>query len=56
MATWFVVVCAVLASLAGGVMLAYGICVGIFSLLRVRQQTVVASPQPRSAFVRTVQS
>jgi uncharacterized protein (DUF2062 family) len=55
-ATWFVVICAVLASLAGGVMLAYGICVGMFSILRVRQQTVAATSQPRRPLVHTAQS
>jgi hypothetical protein len=38
-------VCAVLASLAAGVLVAYGVCVGMFGLFRMHAgQTVVKTP------------
>lgn len=38
-------VCAVLASLAAGVLAAYGVCVGMFRLFRMRvQQAAVEAP------------
>jgi len=43
MANWVVLICAVLASLAGGVALAYGICVAMFTAFRVHSQSVATS-------------
>lgn len=38
-------VCAVLASLAAGVLVAYGVCVGMFGLFRMRtRQAAVEAP------------
>jgi len=43
MANWVVLVCAVLASLASGVVLAYGICLAMFSIFRVHSRSVASS-------------
>ena len=37
MSDFVMLVCAVLASLAMGVLVAYGVCVGMFGLFRMRQ-------------------
>jgi len=49
MANWVVLICAVLASLAGGVVLAYGICVAMFNAFRVHSQSVSQSVAPAPA-------
>jgi len=40
MAMWVMLVCAVMASMAGGVMLAYGLCNALFTTLRMHARTV----------------
>ncbi len=45
-----VLVCGVLASLAVGVLIAYGVCLGLFGMLKMRAQRVgAADPSQRSA-------
>jgi hypothetical protein len=43
MANWVVLICAVLASLAGGVALAYGVCVTMFTAFRIHSRNVALS-------------
>jgi hypothetical protein len=45
MANWFVLICAVLASLSAGVALAYGVCVTLFTLFRAHSQSVATTRQ-----------
>ena len=42
-------VCAVLASLGVGVMLAYGVCVGMFRVFRIHAEQVAAKRPARAA-------
>jgi len=42
MANWMVLICAVMASLAAGVAMAYGVCVTMFSIFRVHARSVAA--------------
>ena len=51
MANWVVLICAVLASLAGGVALAYGICVSMFRVFRVHSQSVAATSAARQTAI-----
>ncbi|QEE28748.1 hypothetical protein FTW19_12510 [Terriglobus albidus] len=41
--TSVVIICAVLASLAAGVLLAYGICQALFAIFRVHARSVAAT-------------
>ena len=53
---WIVLVCSVLASLASGVLAAYGLCMGMFSLFRVHaRQVAVTSERRIAATARPVQ-
>ncbi|HXB62708.1 MAG TPA: hypothetical protein VNU94_07665 [Acidobacteriaceae bacterium] len=49
MANWIVLICAVLASLASGVVLAYGICISMFTAFRIHSQNVASSAARRTA-------
>jgi len=49
MANWVVLICAVLASLAGGVALAYGVCVAMFTAFRIHSQSVAPAPARQTA-------
>ena len=49
MANWVVLICAVLASLAGGVVLAYGVCVVMFTAFRVHSQSVATTVASQTA-------
>jgi len=49
-----VLVCAVLASLASGVLLAYGVCQAVFALFRVHAQQAPARSKPRVAVSASV--
>jgi nitrate reductase NapE component len=49
MATWIVLICAVMASLAAGVVLAYGICMGMFTAFRIHSQNVASTAARRTA-------
>lgn len=49
MANWIVLICAVLASLAGGVLLAYGVCVTMFTAFRLHSRNVALSTARRTA-------
>jgi hypothetical protein len=44
-----VLVCAVLASLTSGVLVAYGVCLAMFGLFRVRARQVAEDPVVRIA-------
>ena len=44
-----VLVCAVCAALAGGVLLAYSLCFGIFQILRIHSMQVVQQRAQRTA-------
>ena len=44
-----VLVCAVLASLAVGVLVAYGVCLGLFQIFRIHAQHVAAASVQRVA-------
>lgn len=48
--TSVVLICAVLSSLAGGVLLAYGMCVGMFRLFRIHS---IQAAQQRAALAAT---
>ena len=48
MSSSIVLISAVLASLAAGVLLAYGICVSMFRLFRMHARQVAAEQQARS--------
>ncbi len=51
-----VLVCAVLASLASGVLVAYAACLGMFRVLQMRaQQVPVAAERPIPAAVQVVE-
>lgn len=54
--TSFMVVCAVLASLAIGVLLAHWICVAMFAMFRTHQRQVVAArvAKPQIARLKTM--
>ncbi|MDR3736339.1 MAG: hypothetical protein P4L10_12480 [Acidobacteriaceae bacterium] len=52
MANWVVLVCAVLASLASGVLFAYGICLAMFSAFRVHSRSVASKSVATSAAAR----
>ena len=43
MASWVVLICAVFASLTGGVALAYGVCAALFTAFRVHSQSVAST-------------
>ncbi len=47
-----VLVCAVFASLASGVLLAYGLCQALFALFRMHARQAPAQPAAQSAGVR----
>jgi hypothetical protein len=49
MANWIVLICAVLASLAGGVVLAYGVCVTMFTAFRLHSRNVASSAARQTA-------
>jgi hypothetical protein len=49
MANWIVLICAVLASLAGGVILAYGVCVTMFTAFRLHSRNVASSAARQTA-------
>jgi hypothetical protein len=49
MANWIVLICAVLASLAGGVVLAYGVCVTMFTAFRLHSRNVALSAARQTA-------
>lgn len=51
MANWVVLICAVLASLASGVVLAYGICLVMFSAFRFHSRSVASSAAARRTVV-----
>jgi len=51
MANWVVLICAVLASLAGGVVLAYGVCVAMFTAFRVHSQSVATESSARHTVI-----
>jgi uncharacterized protein (DUF2062 family) len=51
-----VLVCAVLASLAAGVLVAYGVCLGFFRVFQMRaQQAEVRSAQPVAGAAQIVE-
>lgn len=56
--TSIMLVCAVLASLAVGVLVAYGICVGMFRIFKIHAQQVAAERRAQSvvAPVQTAKS
>jgi hypothetical protein len=49
MANWIVLICAVLASLASGVVLAYGICASMFSAFRTHSRNVATAAARQAA-------
>jgi hypothetical protein len=49
MANWIVLICAVLASLAGGVILAYAVCVSLFTAFRLHSRNVASSAARQTA-------
>jgi uncharacterized protein (UPF0333 family) len=49
MANWIVLICAVFASLASGVVLAYGICMSMFAAFSVHSQNVALSAARNAA-------
>jgi hypothetical protein len=51
-----VLVCAVLASLASGVLIAYGVCLGLFRLFAIHaQQAYAKAAMPVAAVVQAVE-
>jgi len=48
-------VCAVLASLAAGVLVAYGVCVGMFGLFRMHSRQAVKAPVRVASGAKTVE-
>lgn len=54
MATWVVLICAVLASLAVGVLAAYGVCEMLFHLLRMRARSLTVASVAREARAASV--
>jgi len=48
-ANWMVLICAVCASLAAGVALAYGLCVAMFTLFRAHSLSVASSAARQTA-------
>jgi len=51
MANWVVLVCAVLASLASGVLMAYGICLAMFTIFRIHSRSVATAKAARQRTV-----
>ena len=49
MANWIVLICAVLASLASGVVLAYGICMSMFTAFRIHSLNVASTAAKHTA-------
>jgi hypothetical protein len=54
MAVWVILVCAVMASMAGGVMLAYMLCKALFATLRMHARSLSPAPVPAQAMQQTV--
>jgi len=56
--TSFMVVCAVLASLAIGILIAHGVCVAMFAMFRNHQRQVIAASavKPQVARLKTLNS
>ena len=55
MSDFVMLVCAVLASLAAGVLVAYGVCVGMFGLFRMHSRQAVKAPVRVASGAKTVE-
>ncbi len=47
--TYVVLLCSIFASLAGGVLLAYGLCMGMFQIFRIHTMQVAQQRAERNA-------
>jgi uncharacterized protein (DUF2062 family) len=50
--TSFMVICAVLASIAIGILVAHGICVAMFAMFRTHRRQVIAARAPKNQVAR----